>query len=94
MNGARRYRADEDPNCKHVPYTSARCSGTGSANTGRIQISDVSTLIPIRTCARVLEDQDIAALIAAPFWRNGEMTGFVGLDYTRAHASFCPRKTI
>ena len=80
------------PELQHVPYHIGAVFWDRFGEHGSIQISDVSTLIANSDLRQVLEEQDIAALIAAPFWRNGEMTGFVGLDYTTGPRSFLPEE--
>lgn len=68
---------------QHVPYTTGDYFWERFRDFGSIQIPDTSALLSMSELRQTLEEQNIIALIAAPFWRNGEMAGFVGLDYTR-----------
>lgn len=76
------------PDLQHVPYTAGAVFWDRFAEYGSIQIEDVSSLLATSELRHLLEEQDIRALIAAPFWRNGQMAGFVGLDYTDAPRKF------
>ncbi|NBB96704.1 MAG: PAS domain S-box protein [Alphaproteobacteria bacterium] len=73
---------------QHVPYTSGAYFWERFRDFGSIQIPDVSALLSMLDLRQILEEQNITALIAAPFWRNGEIAGFVGLDYTHGPRGF------
>ncbi|MCC1480249.1 PAS domain-containing protein [Roseibaca sp. Y0-43] len=73
---------------QHVPFESGALFWERFRERGSLQIGDVSALIQGSELRQVLEDQDITALIAAPFWRNGEIIGFVGLDFTKGPRIF------
>ena len=70
------------PHLQHVPYSVGYVYLERFVEFGSIHIENVDNLLQTSDLRQVLEDQNIRALIAAPFWQNGEMFGFVGLDYT------------
>ncbi|SUZ30533.1 Sensor kinase CckA [Roseibaca ekhonensis] len=80
------------PELQHVPYHIGAVFWDRFREYGSIQINDVTTILPNSELRQILDEQDISALMAAPFWRNGEMIGFVGLDYTSGPQSFLPEE--
>lgn len=68
---------------QHVPFTTGAVFWDRFREFGSVQITDVTALLPGNELHQVLEDQQITALVAAPFWRKGEIIGFVGLDFTK-----------
>lgn len=76
------------PHLQHVPYSVGSVFWERFSEVGSIHIEDVGDLLQTSELRQILEEQDIAALIAAPYWRNGEMIGFVGLDYTKGPRAF------
>ena len=76
------------PHLQHVPYSVCSLFWERFVEFGSIHIEDVDNLLQTSDLRQVLEDQNIKALIAAPFWQNGEMFGFIGLDYTDGPRSF------
>lgn len=73
---------------QHLPYTLGAPLWDRLRDHGSIQINDVSLLLATSEFRQMLDEQDVTALIAAPFWRNGDMIGFVGLDYLAGPRDF------
>ncbi|MBN2760984.1 MAG: PAS domain-containing protein [Rhodobacteraceae bacterium] len=73
---------------QHVPFATGALFWERFRDWGAIQIPDVSDLLLNSDLRQALEEQGIRAMIAAPFWRNGDIVGFVGLDYTKAPRGF------
>ena len=69
---------------QRVPYTTGALFWDRFRSLGSIQLADVSALMPNSELRQIPKEQDSTALLAAPFWRNGDIAGFVGLDYTKA----------
>ncbi|WP_072245245.1 PAS domain S-box protein [Roseibaca calidilacus] len=78
------------PHLQYVPYSVGAVFWERFTEAGSIHIENVDDLLQTSELRQILEEQDIKALIAAPFWQNGEMFGFVGLDYTHGPHSFSP----
>lgn len=63
------------------------------AQDGLALVPDIR-LIPFGTSLRqVLEQQSIKSLILVALWRDGQMTGFLGLDYVRSQRDFSSIET-
>jgi PAS domain S-box-containing protein len=73
---------------QHLPYTLGAPLWERLREHGSVQINDVSALVSTSEFRQLLEEQEVTAMIAAPFWRNGEMIGFVGLDYLTGPRDF------
>jgi PAS domain S-box-containing protein len=73
---------------QHVPFDTGALFWDRFRELGSIQISDVSALLSGSELHQALAEQNITALIAAPFWRDGDIIGFVGLDFTKGPRLF------
>ena len=73
---------------QHVPYAVGDLFWERFRDYGSLQIGDITDLMNMSEMRQFLQEQDITALICAPFWRNGEMIGFIGLDYTQGPRAF------
>ena len=71
-----------------VPYSVGQLFWDRFTAQGSIVIADVGALQAGSELRQILDDQDIRSLIAAPIWCDGQMTGFIGLDYVRTHRQF------
>lgn len=73
---------------QHVPFSTGAYYWEKFKDLGGIQIAAVSDLLTNSDLRQSLEEQGITALIAAPFWRNDDMVGFVGLDFCKGPRAF------
>ncbi len=73
---------------QQIPFSVGDAFWSGFRRNGCFLLEDIEALAFGSDLRQVLRDQDIRSLIAAPLWRDGEMHGFIGLDYVRGKHHF------
>lgn len=73
---------------QQVPHNVADTFWKAFRKSGALALGD-TTQIPVGSELRQsLDAQGIKSLIATPLWQDGDMMGFVGLDFVRHHQDF------
>ncbi len=77
---------------QQVPISVGEAFWTGFALDNLFILEDVVAMAFGSELRQALMAQNIRSLLAAPLWQDGEVRGFVGLDYVTAKHRFTPRE--
>lgn len=75
---------------KETPYYAGEVFWAAFRQEGALLLSDISSIPAGSEMHKMLVQQEIKSVIAAPLWRAGDIVGFVGLDYCHAARIFRP----